>query len=554
MWNLFGDNVIENTNSDVNGDLTPGNGNQQTLIQRSLPSDLQPGEMVYQYSSDEFENNLHGMSAQTSAAQVPNTNLPSNATWTTVNTTSVGSDPGYLDFGSPGVSNGSPGSAANSVYWASSWVWVPPETSGWNWQDPETLSETWGDFTYGPFRTSLNPGESTSDQYNQDRIWVNGQMIPAAIFSTATDNEALGPHSFPVAGDYVNSGTATDVIDCMNLQQGWNHLVFQFDTSSSARTSNPFKNDELAFKFALNSGFFGNNGTGVICSATAPADLSQAPATGTPEPYISQYSVLSTSPTSIATPFTNETYDPEVYVRLRNNESPATVPMAVISGSQAPLSTGAFTQVRGLDFFNSYATVEREGDLLEGCIAQCVAGANGGVSEPNFTVGTNVTVGLGTVGPDTTSGTSDYTLDFSGMNWTNNMVFKPDCVITTGTPVCFSSGSPLPSSVNANEYKLLCFPYYSQIYYLSPVSGSQGVYEVYSDSACTDPVNIYSNWGTPSGAVSIDIGLTNTGMTPVTILNNWVLNDPDVSCDTDGAQTSDLMTDANENGTPLPAG
>ena len=348
------DNVIEHTNSDVNGDLTPGAGNQQTLIERSLPSDLQEGEMTYQFSSDEFENDLDGMSSDAAFAQVPN--APANTGWTGVNTSNTydfgDSQPGYLDFGSTGA-----GSAANSVFWASTWVWVPPQCSTWTWQNPMTFTEPTGNYTYGPFRASRNPSEDSSNQYNKDRIWVNGQMVPAAIFSTGTDNTSLEPHSYPWYGDNEwGSDTAADEIEYMNLQQGWNHLVFQFDTSSTASGTtgnyNKFRNDELAFKFGLNSAFF-NGGTGLISQATVPADLSQAPTTGTPEPYISQYSVLSTSMASIATPFTSAngystSFDPAVYVRLRNGEA-ATAASVVIQTIGGNLPSGAFFQLRGLD-------------------------------------------------------------------------------------------------------------------------------------------------------------------------------------------------------------
>ena len=250
-------NVVEHANSDVSGDLTPGTGNQQTLVQASLPSALQEGQATYQFSSDEFENNLYGMSSQSAYAQLPDEGLPANANWTTANTVSVGGDPGYLDFGSTGA-----GAAANSVYWASTWVWVPPADGNFNWQDPVTLTEPVNNFTYGPFRTSWNPSEDIGNQYNKDRIWVNGQLIPAAIFSTAADNTSLDPHSFPWYGDNLaalGGATAADDIEFLNLQEGWNHLVFQFDTTCTSQSGNKFYSDELAFKFAPNLDFLVNN-------------------------------------------------------------------------------------------------------------------------------------------------------------------------------------------------------------------------------------------------------------------------------------------------------
>ena len=541
-------NVVEHTNSDVDGDLTPGTGNQQTLIESSLPNDLQEGQFTYQFSSDEFENNLHGMLSDAGFAQMPDAGLPSDAAWIPVDTTAVAGDPGYLDFGSTGA-----GSAADCVYWASTWVWVPPGSSDWNWQDPATLSEATGNYTYGPFRISQNPSQDCSDQYNKDRIWVNGQMIPAAIFSTASDNESLDPHSYPWYGDNAcYSSTATDEIECLNLQQGWNHLVFQFDTSSTASAENMFQNEELAFKFGLNAGFF-DGGTGLISSATAPANLSQAPTTGTPEPYISQYSVLSTSATSIATPLTNETFDPAVYVRLRNGEAPAGASMAMASGA---LNSGAFIQVRGLDFLEGGVGADRQGDLVEGCIASGLNGQNGWCQSSYAVYAPNTAgeAGQGIVGYVVNGQVVDTdALDFSAMGWTNNMVVEPDYQITNGTAVSFSSSSQLPPSVAGNEYPYNG-GYYSQVYYLG-LTGTAGVYDVFSDPSCAAQykVAISSGWTSAYSNVTINIGLGTNAMTPITYLDNWVVNDTTTGSSMN-LPPADLVTAASENGNAAAAG
>ena len=118
----FGGLVVEHTNSDVDGDLTPGNGNQQTLIDRTLPSNLQQGEVTYQFASDEFENNLHGMASQTTAAQMPDQNLPSNAVWTP--DSDIAGLAGYWKFddasgttAADSSGNGNTGTLVNSPKW-----------------------------------------------------------------------------------------------------------------------------------------------------------------------------------------------------------------------------------------------------------------------------------------------------------------------------------------------------------------------------------------------------------------------------------------------------
>ena len=100
--------------------------------------------------------------------------------------------------------------------------------------------------------------------------------------------------------------------------------------------------------------------------------------------------MLSTTPGAIATPFANEAFDPAVYVRLRNGENPAGASMGMNQLPGGPLCTGAFTQVRGLDFLGAGVNVMRQGDLLEGCIAQGVCGQNDWWSEPNYAVGPTV--------------------------------------------------------------------------------------------------------------------------------------------------------------------
>ena len=117
---------------------------------------------------------------------------------------------------------------------------------------------------------------------------------------------------------------------------------------------------------------------------------------GTPEAYISQYSVLTTSTTLgvIVAPFTGDTYDPAIYVRLRNGENPSGASVAMLQSNtyQPVLNAGAFTQVRGLDFLGSTASINRQGDLFEGCIVQYLWGGNYTWSEPTYAVGPGIQV------------------------------------------------------------------------------------------------------------------------------------------------------------------
>ena len=247
--------------------------------------------------------------------------------------------------------------------------------------------------------------------------------------------------------------------------------------------------------------------------------------------------MLSTSPTSIVTPFINETLDFAMYVRLRNGENPNTASVGM--SYTAPVCPAAFTEVRGLDVFASGVVANRQGDVVEGCIAQVMFAESS--DEPSYAVGPNLASGHGIIG----YGSDADALDFSSMGWTNNIVFEPDCQIANGTPVSFISNSPLPPSVSANEFQD-AGGYHSQVYYLG-LTGTPGVYDVYSDSGCTQKVAISTNWTSQYNSVSIQIGLGNTAMTPVTYLNNWIINAPDTESETSGLPPN-LVDATNENG------
>jgi len=84
---------------------------------------------------------------------------------------------------------------------------------------------------------------------NQYRMWVNGAALPAAFV----------PGQPRAYHDYGFNDSWTD----FQLREGWNHLVFEFDTTTRPK--------DVTFRFGVPEGI-----KSVICSAAKPADMGKA--------------------------------------------------------------------------------------------------------------------------------------------------------------------------------------------------------------------------------------------------------------------------------------
>jgi hypothetical protein len=301
--------------------------NGRTLIERSLPEELKAGEFCLNRASKEFLNlRLQGHETPREGER------QSGKSWRRVPTDAEG----FLDLG---AAYGE--SAKRAVFWASTYLWVPPGNK-WNPEAPKRIAGRL--MLAGEFRAARQTGSSLESQVNKYRVWANGQRLPSVIYSTEQDFQFRQPHP------YRNGGTS-DRWESFALQEGWNHLIFQWDT-----TSRP---DKTRFKFGLPKGIMA-----VVTSATEPPirdKPTQAPAL----PYVSEYLVFGPFP---AQP------DLGVYVRLPGDADPNTIAMD-LAARAAPLVSvsGDFVQVRGFEIrhgtqFQQQSQVELtgEGILLEG--------------------------------------------------------------------------------------------------------------------------------------------------------------------------------------------
>ena len=246
--------------------IGPVAANGQMFIQRSNPNFLQPGEAAYNIGSTQFLN-MYG--------------LQKSNTWTT-EPTGIGGQSGAANMVSGTTGSGylDLSSDANQVVWADTWVWVAtgsPNLNTGTITSSDSLSDS-GNYTYGPFRAAPSNGD-VANQANPYRLWINGVEV-GQTYNTATDYEQTLTHPDPHI--YNPSSSASNPIedtwDSLTLNVGWNHLVFQFDTSVAARytataqSTNPYYAEQpyweqaLQFKFLFGNTFSG----GVYCQNTAP--------------------------------------------------------------------------------------------------------------------------------------------------------------------------------------------------------------------------------------------------------------------------------------------
>lgn len=301
------------------------------LIERSVPAELKPGECCLNRASREFlDLRLDGaVSPRERSAQF-------GKTWRRV----TADEEGFVDLD---ARERTPG-----VVWASTHVWVDPRPKKpgvvWKPEFPEPI--TGRVEVGGEFRAARMSGAGLAAQVNKYRVWVNGRLLPSVVDSTEEDFQASMPHA------HRNYGFQ-DVWDNFVLQEGWNHLVFQFDT-----TSRPQK---TRFKFGLPKGI-----AQAVTSAEEPADRAR-PGAGQSREFVSEYLVLG--------PFAGEK-DEGVYVRLPGDADPNTRTLDLAArGSELVSVAGDFVEVRGFELRDgaqfqqrAQAALEGEGILLEGCL------------------------------------------------------------------------------------------------------------------------------------------------------------------------------------------
>lgn len=308
----------------------------RTLIERSLPQELKGGDCCLNRASREFLNlRFDGKEMPTPGQRV------GRLRWRRVPV----DEEGFLD-----LRDAADGSAGEAVFWAVTNVWVnPAERPGGAAWDPRFPEPITGRVEVGgEFRAARMSGASLSAQVNKYRVWVNGQRLPSVIYSTQADFQLTLPHPSRNYG-------FSDRWENFTLHEGWNHLVFQFDT-----TTRP---EKTRFRFGAPKGV-----VGIVSSAVSPRERSR-PRDTRARPYVSEYLVLGPFPA---------TRDLGVYVRLPGDADPNTVAMDLAArGSALVTVKGDFVQVRGFEIRHGAQFQQRaqvalsgEGVLLEGCLVR----------------------------------------------------------------------------------------------------------------------------------------------------------------------------------------
>ena len=284
------------------------------LDEASWPVQLAPGQFCLNRASHEFLQ-----------AAPPPEDAPG---WRRI----VADDKGMLSLGEPG---------SPARYFLSTWVWVAPkdrkEGVVWDPRFPEPITGKVA--CKGPFRAFRQTGTSSGGQVNKYRMWVNGAALPSAWI----------PGQPRAHHNYGKEDTWQDFA----LREGWNHLLFEFDTCTKP-------NDPREFRFGVPLGT-----RSCLCSATAPADRAVPPATAAAD-HLAEALVLGPLP---ATP------DGGVYVRLAGDADPNLREMSLAARNVLARMDAPFVQVAGLEFrhgayFQQRAqlTVSGPGCVVEGCL------------------------------------------------------------------------------------------------------------------------------------------------------------------------------------------
>ncbi len=461
--------------------------NDQTFIQQSNPAFLSPGQMAFNYGSTEFLD-MYGMTADSSQSAVPSLGQTATAVSADSN--------GYLDFSSFG-------GTTNQVVWVDTWVWVPQPTSGGYLFNGQVVGAD--DYTYGPFRAAPNSDESVDDQANPYRLWINGTAV-GQIYNSATDYQQNLSH--PDARAYNPFSSASNPIedtwDSLTLNVGWNHLVFQFDTSVAVRygpagtdtaqgtngyySEEPYWEQALDFKFTVDGNAYTN---GIICQAAAPtgSELTTGP-TGTATDYISAWDVLGKIAVNPATDADNG-----VYVRLTPSQSANLNPNSVMTEldnrdtvftTNCNDDTGNYIQVRGFNTRFGAIGALGIGDLVEGnYLRDAGVGINNDPCSAQQSLSYTFTTG-------------NNGLAISGSN------------LAAGDVITFT-GSYIPSPLL--EY---------HAYFIGGYSG--GLWQLFASAADAQAgTNAIALSGT-GGSGTLTISRGGTADPPAIDLNNWMVN------------------------------
>jgi hypothetical protein len=285
----------------------------ESLIARSTPWDLEPGEYVVTTGGDAYVDPRFDGDARAQEGSVYSFGT-SQYIWE-VKTTDGG---GFVDLGSEFGE-----SFEGGVYWGSAWVYVqrPSEASDYDWYNDYGFDLQ----VSGPFRSAGQSGVPLSEQPHSYRVWLDGELLDATVHAAVDNDEAQTPHTTTGRGDY--GETWQDVV----MREGWHHLVFQWDTTSAPSGTAAVP----VFRFGIPD----EVGTAITYASEPPSRRHIA--RGTAQNYVSEYMVLGPVPSD---------YDPTVYVRLPGNVDPneANLDLAARSGPAVAI-LGDFVELHGFE-------------------------------------------------------------------------------------------------------------------------------------------------------------------------------------------------------------
>jgi hypothetical protein len=280
------------------------------LVERSAPWDLDRGEYVLSNGSEAYIDPRFDGDARAREGSVFDFG-ESKYIWE-VKPTDAG---GFVDLGSEFGED-----FAGGVFWGSAWVWVdrPSGLSDHEWYRPYDFDLQ----VSGPFRAGRITGLPLDEQPYSYHIWLDGEPLMGNIYDTAENGEASLPH--PELG----RGQVGETWHGVVMDEGWHHLVFQWDTTGESSA-------DPTFRFGIPEVI----GT-AVSSAAQPARTWRAPS-GEPLAYISEYMVLGPVPAND---------EPTVYLRLEGDEDPNdhVVEMAARSGPVVSIR-GDFVEFEGFD-------------------------------------------------------------------------------------------------------------------------------------------------------------------------------------------------------------
>jgi hypothetical protein len=289
------------------------------LHEASWAAELEPGEFCLNRASYEFLD----------SKAVPRLAEDGGAGWRRIEA----NEKGMLILGEPGNP---------ARYFLSTWVWVEPkgreEGVVWDPRFPEPISGKLA--CKGPFRAFRQTGTGSGTQVNKYRMWVDGQALPSAWVPGQPR-----PHH-----NYGKDDLWHDFV----LKEGWNHLVFEFDTSAKPEA-------ERVFRFGVPKGI-----KGYVCSATRPQDGKRPDAKAETTDHVSEGSLLGPLPA---------TADGGVYVRLPGNADPNQARLSLSKRTRLATLDVPFVELAGFEFrYGAYfqqrpqVMVSAPGCVVEGCL------------------------------------------------------------------------------------------------------------------------------------------------------------------------------------------